>query len=344
MITPVIGQPGIQAGTSVTYRQVFKQPENVLYLPGGGTIDKAAQDPGSDDPLTLRGGLPVGRKTSGKKWLPSFIGKTISGALAGAGTSITLAAANALELVRRVGTSGTFKLTGPATTNGVARTLTVTFSNVNTSTGVVTITAVGVAQVDQFRFGTAATGGNLQLTVQKPDGTFATTGNAAWSATDATYIGNLNTVLDAATGVAGAIVASAISAVDTDSGFVLTYDRASYPTGATRAQVAVLPTSATSPVYTRTTEATDGRFVVGSFVQPTDGSEAPVSVVPSGSGIQMAAANARDVDFPQIPYSGLFDSDQIVDWPTDVGLQVWLMAQFNANGGRFEFDHLTNPA
>ncbi|VTT98932.1 unnamed protein product [Gemmataceae bacterium] len=340
MITPVIGRPGIQSGTSVTYRQVFKQPESVLYLPGGGVIDAAAQDPGNDDPLTLRGGLLMGRKTSGKKWLPSLIGKMITAALTSTGTSITLSAAAAAELVRRVGTSGTFKLTGPPTANGTARTVTVTYSAVNTSTGVVTITAVGVNEVQTLTFGAAATGGTMRLRVPKADGTMVTTDAITWNATDATWLAAINTALDGATGVVGGIVATGAAP---DTALTFTFSGTGYaalPQPADLISVHTFPTSATTATVVRTTTGVDGRFVVGSFAQPTDGSEAPVSVVPSGSGIMMAAANARDVDFPQIPYSGLFDSSEIVDWPSDTGLQAWLVAQLNANGGRFEFDHL----
>ncbi|MBA4187583.1 MAG: hypothetical protein C0467_06145 [Planctomycetaceae bacterium] len=340
----MIGQPGIQSGSTVAYRQVFKQPESVLYFPGGGTIAAAAQDYGNGDPLTLRGGLLMGRVTSTKKWLPSLMGKMITAALTGSGTSITLSTAAALELVRRVGTSGTFKLTGPPAANGTARTVTVTYSAVDTGTGVVTITAVGVNQVEQINFNVASTAGNLQLNVQKTDGTFVTTANIAWNATDATYLANINSALDTATGVVGGIVASAIPATDTDLGIRLTYSGTGYAgLPWTSAEVALFPTSSTAAIYTPITTAVDGRFVVGSFVQPTDGSESPRSTTPSGSGIQMAAANAADVDFPQIPYSGLFDSDQIIDWPTDAGLQTWLMNQLNT-AGRFEFDHLLLPA
>lgn len=344
MITPVIGRPGIQSGSTVSYRQVFANPESVKYHPGGGVLAAAAQDWGNTPKTTLRAGLLVGRVTATKKWLPSIMGKMITNALTNSGTEITLSAAAALELVRRVGTSGTFKLTGPPAANGTARTLTATHSAVNTTTGVVTIAALGVNEVQTVNLVTAGTAGNLRLVVQKVDGTYALTPNIAWNATDATVLSNANTALDAATGVVGGIVATAIAATDTDLGLVLTYSGTGYAGNTwALAQVHTLFTSNTGANVVRTTTGVDGRFAVGSFVQPTDGSEYPRSVVPSGSGIQMTADNSGDVDFPQIPVEGTFDSDQIVEWPSDTGLQDWLRAQLNTAGaGRFQFDDLLN--
>ena len=55
-------------------------------------------------------------------------------------TTITTDVNTAAELVRRIGATGTFKLTGPPTAGGAVVTQTVTFSAVNTSTGAITIT------------------------------------------------------------------------------------------------------------------------------------------------------------------------------------------------------------
>ena len=105
----------------------------------------------------------------------------------------------------------------------------------------------GQNQAEDVRLSPASTGGNLQLTVSKTDGSRVTTGNIAWSATDATYIGNINTALNTATGVSGGIVASAISSIDPDNGFTLTYSGTGYAGKAwTPAAVAVLPTSSTT--------------------------------------------------------------------------------------------------
>lgn len=111
-------------------------------------------------------------------------------------------------------------------------------------------------QVEQINFNSAATGGNLKLTVQKTDGTFATTANMAWNATDATFLANINTQLDASTGVAGGIVASAIPATDTDLGIRLTYSGTGYADNLwTPAVVNTFPTGPTSATYTSVTSS-----------------------------------------------------------------------------------------
>lgn len=337
-IGPILGRPGIPSKITAS-NGIMSAGGATVYLPGGGVINGTkTRDPGNTvDPYTIRVGKLMGKITSSGKYANSVWGST-AGALSATGTTFTVSAASAAEIVRQLGgSSGTLSLTGPAVASGTARTLSVTVSGVNTSTGVVTITNPSVAQVEQFRFGTAATGGNLQLTIQKPDGTFATTGNVAWNATDATFIASLNTALDTASGVAGAIVASAISGVDPDFGFVLTYAVGSYPTGATAAAVAVLPTGATSPVYTRTTTAVDGRFVAGSLVGGTDGSQTPITYIPDGFGI-MIPLDGSDVSFPHLPIGGVLDMSNSPDWPSDTGLRTWIKnALSSSSAGKFVF-------
>lgn len=138
----VPGLPGARAARTSDYRRILRQGE-YTFLAGGVTIDGTkARDTGNTGDLdVLRPGLLMGRITSGGKWANSVIGLLSAAAAAGA-TSITLTAAAAVELNRRVGASGTFKLTGPPSANGVVVTETVTYSAVNTSTGVVTVTAL----------------------------------------------------------------------------------------------------------------------------------------------------------------------------------------------------------
>lgn len=340
MSNTVSGLPGVQSTRTMTPRSLLALAgATAMLLPGFHIIDgtKSGDAGNTPDVDVLRTGLLMGKITTGGKYAESVLGVS-TGAITGASTTVTAAAETVTELVRRIGASGTFKLTGPPTANGTARTLTATYSAASTTN--ITVTALGVAQVDRIRFGTAATGGNLQLTIQKPDGTLATTGSAAWNATDATYLASINTALDTASGVSGAIVATAISAVDTDFGIELTYALASYPAGATAAQVALLPTGATSPVYTRTTANTDGRFVSGSFIQPTDGSEAPRGVLSEDFPLKISDQDAarQDQDASKILVGGFLLSSKIVNWPTDTGLQAWIVSQLNTYG-RFVFDH-----
>lgn len=111
-------------------------------------------------------------------------------------------------------------------------------------------------QVDQILFNTASTAGNLRLTIQKTDGTFVLTANAAYNAVDATFLAAINAQLDASTGVVGGIVATAIPATDTDFGIRLTYSGTGYAGLLwTAAVVNTFPTGPTSATYTQITSS-----------------------------------------------------------------------------------------
>jgi hypothetical protein len=147
MITPVLGRPGI--GPSRTASHGFVSRDGQLsYLPVGGVIDgtKTRDVANSDNQRYLRAGLLMGKVTSGGKWANSFIGATQAAYTSG-GTSLSLTPAAAVELVRRVGSSGTFVLIGPATAAGANNSTTVTYSSVNTGTGAVTITDIGANRI-----------------------------------------------------------------------------------------------------------------------------------------------------------------------------------------------------
>lgn len=132
--------PGVGATRTATPRLVTLGNER--YLPGLFIIDGSkSRDPGNTPVTELRAGMLIGRITSGKKFAPSVIGTLTVAHTSDVGTTMTVSAATAAELVRRVGASGTFKLTGPPTAGGVVATQTITYSAVNESTGVITITA-----------------------------------------------------------------------------------------------------------------------------------------------------------------------------------------------------------
>ncbi|HYH63956.1 MAG TPA: hypothetical protein VD866_04590 [Urbifossiella sp.] len=335
----LLGRPGIGTRSSISHR-IVSQDGNFVWLPGGGTIDGAkSRDPGNaDDTLALRAGLPMGIVTASGKYATSFFGVT-AGALAGTGTTFSVPVAAAVEIVRRVGATGTLKIIGPPGAAGVVRVLTVTYSAVDVVTGALTITALGVNEVQTVNLSTAGTGGNLRLLVQKVDGTFALTPNVAWSATDATLLSNLNTALDTATGVVGGIVATAIAATDTDLGFVLTYSGTGYAGNTwALAQVDTMFTSNTGANVVRTTTGVPGAFVAGSLIADTDGSHVPRTVIPDGWGLQISQPTAGDTDFPQIPVAGILRTDMIINYPADASTKAWLRASMSAVGtGGFAF-------
>jgi len=116
-----------------------------VYREGGAIIDgDYSRDPlNSSNVDYLRAGLVMGQLTTGSKFAPSIIG-VLASAYDKDGSYdevMTVSAATATEIVRRIGSTGDFKLTGPPSAAGTVATETVTYSAVNTTTGVITVTA-----------------------------------------------------------------------------------------------------------------------------------------------------------------------------------------------------------
>lgn len=341
-IMPVIGLPGLRARASATHRIVFRQNDWLSDLAGGKLIDGVnSRDAGNNPNYCLRAGLLMGKITSGGLYAPSIIDVT-AGALTGTGTSFTLSAAGAVELVRRQGASGTLSLTGPPAANGVARTLAVAYSAVNQTTGVVTSTAAAVNEVQRVDMNIASTGGNVQITfTDATTGARVPTASAAWSATDATYLANINSALDTATGVSGGIVATAIPSTDTDLGFILTFSGGTYAGKPwPLVNINLLPTSSTNAKISETTAGASGAFVAGSLVGDNDGSQIPLTLIPDGYGIRVVDENFASVTVPfaEFPVAGVITPTQIINWPADTGLQSFIKnALSSASLGKFVF-------
>ena len=124
---------------------------NEVYREGGAIIDgEESRDPLNTSYLDyLRAGLVMGKITTGSKFAPSIIG-TLASAYDKDGsfdTTMTVSAATAVEIVRRIGTSGTFKITGPPSAAGTVVTATITFSAISTTTGAITVTAAAADYV-----------------------------------------------------------------------------------------------------------------------------------------------------------------------------------------------------
>lgn len=228
MTTFATGVPGLKSKLEATPRNILLDSGHNLFLPVGKLISGAA----SRDPLNtgnldvLAAGLLMGKITSGGKYAPSIMGVT-TGAYTSGGTSLSASAATVVELVRRVGSSGTFKLTGPPSANGTVATATVTYSAASGTT--ITITSPGV------------------------------------------------------------------------------------------------------------------NFVAGSFIQPTDGSETPLSMIyePYGVKVTDEGGTSIDVPFAKVPIAGVVDCDNIRNWPSDTSLRAWIWARLNSvDTGKFIPNHL----
>lgn len=93
---------------------------------------------------------------------------------------------------------------------------------------------------------------------------------------------------------------------------------------------------------TITVTATANAFVAGSFIQPTDGSETPVTFIPDGYGVSVAEADGTvlsQVQFPELPVTGIVEESQLINWPSDVSLRRWIVSRLNDyNGGQFVFN------
>lgn len=338
--------PGMGPTKTASYRKIWKSKTGVQYLPGGGVIDGTK----SRDPLnvgdldTLRAGLLMGKITASGKYAPSVLGVLAAG-YGGVANTLNIPAAAAVELVRRVGATGTFKLTGPATTAGTVRTQTVTYSAVNQGSGAVTITALQAGAVNAVNQVEA-----LVVVDDTGSGTFTltceglTTGAITYSSTPATLVSRINSALDAVFGT-GAIVASGASL----AAIILTFSGTGYSgrpiighvtsaltqTGSTF----TINGSATAGTTTTTTlgvsavAATNGAFVAGSLIQPTDGSETIRTFIDAEDGIKVTfEGTGYDIEFPRPPLSGIVDADQIVNYPSDAAVKAYIKAALKTSG------------
>lgn len=93
-----------------------------------------------------------------------------------------------------------------------------------------------------------------------------------------------------------------------------------------------------------TVTAIANNFIAGSFVQPTDGSEDPLTFVPNGTPIMSTDFDGTSVDqeFGEVPIGCIIDSSMLLPaWPSDAALQAWIVSRLNrAGGGKFTFSHI----
>jgi hypothetical protein len=149
VINPFTGMPGVSS-EKISKHRTLGGDGYFDFLPGGLVLDGSkTRDPDNPDYAAdgaaaqrrLRAGLLLGIVTATGEYANSIIG-AITGAVVATGTSVTLSSAQAVELVRRVGSTGTLRFIGPPTAGGTVATFTETYSAVNTGTGVVTVSAL----------------------------------------------------------------------------------------------------------------------------------------------------------------------------------------------------------
>lgn len=222
------GLPGVRAAKTAVHKRVFRGGYVPDILPQGRLVNgtKSRDTSNSVDVTVLQPGLLMGIVSASADYAPSILGVTTGAVVGGTTTTITAAAAVVTELVRRIGSTGTFKLTGPPTAGGITVTETVTYS--------------------------AASSTNITVTA---------------------------------------------------------------------------PTN---------------NFISGSFIQPSDGSETPITFIPDGYGIPVAEFDGTvlaQVQFPELPVTGVVEESQLIFWPSDSSLRRWIVARLNDyNGGQFIFN------
>lgn len=141
--------PGVGTSYSWQHREFLRQNQGLppIYLSHVGVIDgDQSRDPGNTSNLdVLRAGLMMGIITSTGKWAPAIVG-ALESAYTSGGTELSVTAAQAVELDRLVGQAGTNELVciGAPTATGTIAVTAFTHSAINTSTGAITVTSLGV--------------------------------------------------------------------------------------------------------------------------------------------------------------------------------------------------------
>jgi hypothetical protein len=339
MIGSINGLPGVGSTVTSTARIVLASVIGALYLPLGRILDGSkSRDPlNTGDTDTLRAGVLLGKITSGGKYGPSILG--VLGAaydVSAAPTEMTVSAATATEIVRRIGASGTFKLVGPPSAGGTVQSATVTYSAVDTSTGVITVTSVGAGadEVQTIAIAGSLSAGTFTLTFVDSDGVLNTTSPIAHNASTA----------NVQTGVDNALGASKVTVGGTAiTGMTFTFGGVGYaktPQALIDVDTSGL-TGMTSVSVTRTTSGVGlaaNDYIAGSLVQPTDGSGDMLTFIPDGTGLKVTDASGANIDvaLPRLPIGGIVDPANFVNWPSDTSLKAWIRSKLNANG-RFVF-------
>src|SRR3984957_5891305 len=143
------GKPGVLLNLTAQPREVFYSGrERAQFIAAPLTVDGNLTSCTFNAPYIFQilAGTLMGRVTATKKYANSLIGLTTSATTSGA-TTVQTDVNTAAEIVRRIGTTGTFKLTAPPTASGTVATQVITYTAVNTSTGAITCTAPSAAAV-----------------------------------------------------------------------------------------------------------------------------------------------------------------------------------------------------
>ena len=331
---PILGPPGVSDESRWGHKYVFRDGRFEALRNGGWFDALKCRDvfvSGQTAPSgVLQPGLFMGQVGTSSRWAPSFFGKTTANVLHG-GTSVTVGAVQAQEVVRRLGGStGTLLIVGVPAAGAPAQVGWLTLTAADTTTGVLTVAATGGNETATLNIQGTPSAGNFRLLIQQPDGTLTPTGTVAHNATFATVISNINTALDAVLG-AGAVVASGASY----PAITFTYSGATQALRNAKvafADVGAL-TGATTATITEATPGYYGTFLAGALIGANDGSFYPKSFIPPGYGIMVASGDNTPTteQWPLIPIAGMPEWAQCAPLVTERGIRVWLADMMSGN-------------
>lgn len=333
----VLGQPGYRDAIYATPKYVFTSPADQQFLPGGKWIDGAKSRDTSNTNYTdrLQSGVVMGKVAVTGLYANSFFGQNTV-AYDGS-TTFTIGVAEAVELVRRIGSTGSMTVTGPPAAAGVVRSLSLTYSAVNQSTGAVTVTAAAVNEVQTVTTDVIVSGGSVNFLWTKSDGSqqlTETAYNTSWTQT----VADIQTAANAFLGTSA--VALAVAAT---KNMTITFSGTGYA-GLPQTLVVADYSAATGPTVVsvvKTTAGVAGAFAAGSVVGQADGSQAPLTFIPGPYPIAVTdnAGNVAKRGFPEFPVGGQIDETRLIGYSAmDSSLQTWLKQQLStALGGKYVF-------
>jgi len=81
-------------------------------------------------------------------------------------------------------------------------------------------------------------------------------------------------------------------------------------------------------------------YVVGSLVQPYDGSQTPLGLLPDGYGIKVTDEDENDIDveLPQLLIGGVVDASQIINYTDEASVQAQIKSWLRTYGVGWAFD------
>jgi hypothetical protein len=340
--------PGLRTERVFQPRDIMITGTNVEDIPHGCAIDGSkTRDPNNAGwTHIVQSGKVFGRITSSGLWAPSILGLTVA-ALTTTATLISVSPATATEINRRIGSTGSAVLVSSPTTTGTVALTTFSFTAVDTTNGVLTITAALPAnEVQVVQIGGTTTAGTFRVGIYNP---FSLEADDVLWTTAVAYnasLSTLNTALAAALATATTATGGTVTATGTLGGGasqILTFTYTGSFVGVDISPVKLdltALTGATNYVFQTVTKGTQlanlsGTFgVSGSLLVAADGSGQPLGILNSGDPIRVTDVDGNNltVQTGRMLVGGFVDGTKILDIPStsNTSLRNWLKNALNS--------------